>query len=401
MKKVLFINEQYPLPENCGANIRTMLFANFFKKIAAIDLIYSIKSNFTQTNNTIFTGVFHIPRSDYPVTAGQHCKLIRQRFPWCVRARHSKKYLSSISSILQKTNYDLIFIRYPFNAQYFLPMPSHIRRKVILDFDDLISGSLYPLMFSVKSKYALKRWFDYRLAVSYEKQCCSNLGAVLFCSKKDLEKRSYNRFANTFVVPNIINPAGYNNFDFGDGYSVNNNFLFVGSLDYDVNIEGLIWFIKNIFTPFKSKYKDTLFFIAGRNPKEDIKKILLNTKGVELHANVSDIRPLYAKAKLIIVPLLKGSGTRIKILEAALAERPVLSTSVGVEGLSFEDDREILIFNDLNSFTEKFIKLQNKKIYNEITDRAKAKTKDEYSINNFNNILNSLLYRLEHSQCKI
>jgi len=80
---------------------------------------------------------------------------------------------------------------------------------------------------------------------------------------------------------------------------------------------------------------------------------------------------------------------------STLTDRPVLSTPVGAEGLCFKDKKEILIFNDLNSFEKNFIKLQNKSYYNKIIHRAKSITREKYSISNFNNTLSSLLCTLK------
>jgi glycosyltransferase involved in cell wall biosynthesis len=387
MKKVLLINEQYPLHENSGAHQRTMLFARHFKQYADVDLVYSQKMGNVCEDADIFRKQIYIPRQDFPTRYKDHAVLIIKGFPRCIRVRHSVFYRKTLFSMIEKEAYDLIFIRYAFNAQYFLHMPENIRKKIILDLDDLISGPLYSLV----TKYAFKKWFDYQLAVYYEKKVCRKLYKILFCSQHDLKKNVYNRFKNTCVVPNVVNLPHFKNYDFSDGFSMDNIFLFIGSLDYVANIEGLEWFVKTIYKPFRKKNNNSKLLVVGKYPKENVKKLINNTEGADLHANVHDVRPYYAKSRLVVVPLLTGSGTRIKILEAALTGRPVISTPVGAEGLSFQDGVDILLFNDADSFNKNIELLRNKNNYDKISNNAKERTKSDYSLRAFNNSFNDVV----------
>ena len=391
MKKVLLINEQYPLPENSGAHQRTMLFARYFKEHGDVDLVYSQKTGDVQNGDNIFRNKKYIPRQDVPNSRRDHAVLMLEGFPWCVRARHSKRYKKILFSMIEKETYDLIFIRYPFNAQYFLKQPVKLREKVIVDFDDMLSGPLYSLVYSITTKYFLKKWFDYQLAVHYEKNCCRKLNKILFCSRHDLEKNFYDKYENARIVPNVVNLAYFTSYNFGDGFSMDNTFLFVGALDWVANIEGLEWFIKTIYQPFQKKNKNSKLLVVGKNPKEAVRQLIRDTETAELYENVPDVRPYYAKSRFVVVPLLSGSGTRIKILEAALTERPLISTAVGAEGLSFQEGVDILLFNDLDSFTRDIDLLHNKKIYSKISKKAKQKTIKEYSQQSFNDSFNNVI----------
>lgn len=118
---------------------------------------------------------------------------------------------------------------------------------------------------------------------------------------------------------------------------------------------------------------------------------MCKTKGIELFANVPDIRPYYAGSRAVVVPLLKGGGTRIKILEATLAKRPVIATPIGAEGLGFENGKDILLFNDSDSFISQYQLLQNRDIYADITKLAKDRTKREYSPQKFKESMEKVL----------
>ena len=115
--------------------------------------------------------------------------------------------------------------------------------------------------------------------------------------------------------------------------------LFLGSLNYLPNIEGLFWFIDHMYPKMKDQIELT---VAGSTPLEMVKEKLHN-KNITLLDTPLDLRPVYLSNSLLIVPILSGSGTRGKILESLMYNRPVLTTTIGVEGLNFENGEGVLI----------------------------------------------------------
>jgi glycosyltransferase involved in cell wall biosynthesis len=226
----------------------------------------------------------------------------------------------------------------------------------------------------------------------YEKKCL-NYGASIFCSKQDMKNilgLKCNR-NNAFVVANIYNNAAFAQHNFRDGYYNKNKLLFVGLLDYYPNVQGLAWFLDNIFNNFKKCFPDAKLDIVGRFPGIDVRNLIQKHIGAELHPDVDDLRPYYDNCRAVIVPLLIGGGTRIKILEAALANRPVLSTSFGANGLEFQDGKNILLFNDYNSFTEKYSKCLEIENYQRIVENAKKLVLDKYSKKQFNDQMQTVI----------
>jgi glycosyltransferase involved in cell wall biosynthesis len=144
------------------------------------------------------------------------------------------------------------------------------------------------------------------------------------------------------------------------------------------------------FIPFNSQFNHAKLLVVGKNPNEAIYK-LCKMGGIELYANVPDVRPYYAKSRAVIVPILKGGGTRIKILEAMLADRPVLATPMGAEGLGFENAKEILLFSNPHSFISQYQLLQKREFYADITREARKKTAAEYSPKKFKENMEKVL----------
>ncbi len=117
--------------------------------------------------------------------------------------------------------------------------------------------------------------------------------------------------------------------------------LFVGSMDYHANIDGVNWFARQIWPAIRAEFPDLLFDIVGRDPAPAIRE--LASESIRVAGTVNDLLPYYGEAFAVIVPLRVGGGTRLKILEAMAAGVPVISTSLGAEGIALKDGHEILL----------------------------------------------------------
>lgn len=126
--------------------------------------------------------------------------------------------------------------------------------------------------------------------------------------------------------------------------------LFVGTLSYYPNEDAVHYFHREIFPLIRAELgEDVVFRIVGFGSPKSLQP-LKNEPGVSLEGFQKDLTPFYASASLIVVPLRAGTGTRLKILEAFSYGRPVVSTSIGAQGLNVTDGENILIADDAGSF---------------------------------------------------
>jgi glycosyltransferase involved in cell wall biosynthesis len=125
----------------------------------------------------------------------------------------------------------------------------------------------------------------------------------------------------------------------------NENLLFVGSLGYRPNLDGLRWFAEEIWPRLSPIFPALRVTVAGAEPGDEVREICLRS-GFHLVANPEDIRPFYRTATAAIVPLRLGSGSRIKILEAGGCGVPVISTRKGVEGLQLDETADAFISSE-------------------------------------------------------
>ena len=133
--------------------------------------------------------------------------------------------------------------------------------------------------------------------------------------------------------------------------------VFVGSMDWMPNSDGIGWFLHEIFPLIRRAKPDCTLSIVGRDPSPQLESLARATPGVTVTGTVPDVRPYLWNSSVSIVPLRVGSGTRLKIYEAMAARAPVVSTSIGAEGLPVEDGRHILLANDPEPFANACISL--------------------------------------------
>ena len=124
----------------------------------------------------------------------------------------------------------------------------------------------------------------------------------------------------------------------GDTERDRHELLFLGSLDWRPNVDGVRQFLDNVFPRILAEEPDAKLTIVGRNPPESLVDRIQAERSVSLQANVPDVRPFLRRAGMLVVPLRIGGGSRLKILEALATETPVVSTKVGAEGLSLLPD---------------------------------------------------------------
>lgn len=156
--------------------------------------------------------------------------------------------------------------------------------------------------------------------------------------------------------------------------------VFTGSMDWIANEDGIVFFIEKVLPVVRLRFPRAKLLVVGRRPSERLKKIGVNSPGVEVTGTVDDIRPYLARGSVYVVPLLVGGGTRIKIFEAMAAGKSIVSTSIGAEGLPVRHGENILLADDAESMAESVIELLSDRSRRErIGTAARRLVTDGYS----------------------
>ncbi len=151
-------------------------------------------------------------------------------------------------------------------------------------------------------------------------------------------------------IPLHVAPAGINMDDFRayDRKPVFPSLFHIGALDWSPNQEGLSWFFEHCWPVLHRRHPDLQFFIAGRNAPEHIRRI--DQPNVVFLGEVDDAYAFMEEKAIMLVPLLTGSGMRIKIIEGMALGKSIVSTSIGTEGIGTTHGRDIIIADSPENF---------------------------------------------------
>jgi polysaccharide biosynthesis protein PslH len=131
--------------------------------------------------------------------------------------------------------------------------------------------------------------------------------------------------------------------------------VFTGSMDWQPNIDGVLFFCRDILPLVRKEFPDAIFQVVGRNPPLKIRR--LASTSIEVTGTVPSVDEYLQNATLVVVPLRIGGGTRLKIFEAMAKGRAVISTTVGAEGLDIRDGRDVVLADTPNDFASRICAL--------------------------------------------
>ena len=169
--------------------------------------------------------------------------------------------------------------------------------------------------------------------------------------------------------------------------SNNKNILFCGSLNYSPNSDGLVWFLTTCWERILKLESSAKLIIIGSGNVTDELLFLTNIPSIQFVGTVSKVEDYYLNSSVVISPILSGSGTRLKILEAMSYCVPIVSTSKGAEGLNCSSDH-ILVADSSSQFIENVVfLLQNLAEQKRLAENSKSLIENFYSWKKiFNNV---------------
>ena len=196
----------------------------------------------------------------------------------------------------------------------------------------------------------LRRFWAIAITRRAEKLAAQRAAVVLICSEIDRGKLlALAPGARIEVVPNAAAPLG----DMPPATTP--TALFVGIMHYPPNKEGAQWLAAEVWPRVRSAIPSAQLVIIGE--ASETLEIDDPTRGIQTLGFVSDLAHYYRDARLAVCPIWRGGGTRIKIIEAAMQSRAIVSTSIGAEGLRFQPNTESVIADDASEFAEACVSL--------------------------------------------
>ena len=190
----------------------------------------------------------------------------------------------------------------------------------------------------------------------YERKVCREARHVIAVSKEDA--RQMEEMFGLRDVSSIPTGVDVETFTPREE-TTRNGLVFVGSMDWLPNIDGMRFFCDEVLPLIRRERPDCSVAIVGRLPTREIKAMAERDPLIQVTGTVDDVKPYLWKAAVSIVPLRIGGGTRMKIYEAMAARVPVVLTTIGAEGLDIHPPNDIRIADDPASFAQQCLALLN------------------------------------------
>jgi len=190
------------------------------------------------------------------------------------------------------------------------------------------------------------------------------------------------------IVPHGVD---VDDFAFSNLREAEESIIFVGNYLHYPNVDAVLYFHREIWPRLKNRLPKIKFYVVGQAPPPEIAR-LTQDKAIVVTGRVEDVRPYLKKGRVFICPVTLGGGFRGKILEAMAIGRPVVSTSLGAEGIPVQDGENVIIGDDPERFAQGVIELlRNEALFRRITKNARQLMEEKYAWGKGVEVLESIL----------
>jgi glycosyltransferase involved in cell wall biosynthesis len=179
-------------------------------------------------------------------------------------------------------------------------------------------------------------------------------------------------------IPIDVMPNVHEKIDAEKDYSETQDLLFVGNFNHRPNIDAVLFFSREVFPPILEELKDVHLFVVGNSPPEEIKA--LTSKHIVVTGYVQDLAPYLRNARISVNPLRYGAGMKGKIGEALSWGLPVVTTSIGAEGMGLVDGYDALIADSPEKFVAQVVRLYNDEaLWNQLSSNGRRTVESQWS----------------------
>jgi len=159
----------------------------------------------------------------------------------------------------------------------------------------------------------------------------------------------------------------------------NRNIVFVGSMGHFPNVDASLYFCAKIFPRIKEEFPDAAFTIVGSGRNAEVSSLAENNPFIRVTGYVEDVRPYIDEAEVFVAPMRKGAGIKGKLLEAMAMCKPMVTTSIGSQGIGIEPERDFLLADDPDVFAKQVLRLfRNPELKRSLAVNAKKICREHY-----------------------
>ena len=274
------------------------------------------------------------------------------RYPVDLWKWHVPEVREQVSALLDSGNIDLCVADFLFAA---MNVPMGETTPVVL-FEHNVEYQIWQRLAGLERRPWLRALFEleWRKLRAREAEACRQADLTIAVSEDD--RRRLEQIAPGIRAASIPTGVDVEYFTPDPSAERPRHLVFSGSMDWHPNEDAVLHFVDSTLPRIRAEIPDTTFTIVGRNPSARVRE-LAERDGVTVTGTVDDVRPHIAAGAVYVVPLRAGGGTRLKIFEALAMARPVVSTTVGAEGLGIGPGRHYVAADDPGAFADAVVSL--------------------------------------------
>lgn len=353
--QILQLCKKYPYPPRDGESVAIYnLAASLAEAGATIDLLAMNTTRHEMPVEQSAGSSFYRKVESVPVD--NRIKLLPAFWNlFSARSYHIERFVSAafakkLKRLLRAQDYDVVQLETLYLAAYIPLIRKYSRAKICLRAHN-VEYEIWERIVENRPK-GWRKWYLQHLTKklrSYEQAQLSNYDLLAAISVRDWDK--YRDLG--YTGPGLAVPIGFDSQAYAPVYHHYEQPLsigFIGSLDWWPNLEGLQWFLTEVWPLIHRSSPELELHIAGRNTPNWL--LALDQPRVTVHGEVEDAQAFIKRHTLALVPLRSGSGMRVKILEAMALGKVVLTTSLGLEGIPAREGREVLLADEPQEFLE-------------------------------------------------
>jgi glycosyltransferase involved in cell wall biosynthesis len=303
--------------------------------------------------------------------------LVFTRKPYHISRFYSRGFEKELIAALKVHDFDIIHIEGLHMCLYIDTIRKYTKAKISLRAHNL-EYLIWERM-AENTRNPIKKYYLNILAarlLNFEMRAVHKIDALVPITVTDaLVFKDINKQLPIFVSPTGLDLDDYNTDKKKQEWP---GIFHLGALDWMPNIQAIEWFLSEVWPKVHKDNPKLKFYIAGRNTPEHLKQ--LKTVGIEVVGEVENAVDFMNSKSIMVVPLLSGSGMRIKIIEGMALAKTIISTTIGAEGIHYTDQKDIIIADTPEAFYFAIKKcLQNQDFANQVGKSARLLAEKEYS----------------------
>ncbi|MFB5311954.1 glycosyltransferase [Enterococcus gallinarum] len=378
-EKLLVISYRAPYPIKSGDKIRMFQNVRILSLNYDVDLVYvddnleneDIKELEKYCNTvtkfkmsrveSIFSGIFNFIFKSWPLQVGYF---------------HSSKMKKWIDKNI--SSYDKVFCNHLRSSSFIL------NKKGIKKYVDCVDAISLNYENKVKSCKGLERLvysLELKKVKKYEQEIYSSFDVLFIISMRDKEYINNLKFSKEpKLLYNYVRDLGYDESK-SITSTTNKSVCFIGKMSTEPNVNATMYFVNKIYPKVKKVYPDFEFNIIGGNATKEISS-LSNIDGINVHGFVDDVAGLIQEQRLVVAPMVSGSGLQNKIIESMKLKKMVITTKIGSDGLTGLKGNELVIADNTDDFIDKLVYYlddENSNDLNNIAAEGKKYVEKTYS----------------------